>query len=276
MNYLSQELRSVLSDARFETIEHITNISKGEEYVKKRNHLTEKFQNLTKGNTIQKITGNKSLFKPTVLNLTFFFQDEITFLRRQLSEALAENVDTSAYLSTNTIAVNADEPPINGDLVNSKPEESAIRSDSKKTNTKETSNTETNVNSNASNNLERQRRDTGKKNESASRAIRTEYNGQKDQNKSQKIVILGDSMIKNIKGWEISKKLQNVNSRHFSGAKVRCMKDYLKPSLRENPDHFVLHVGTDDLDSDRSPDLIAKSIVNVASSLKTDKHEVTI
>ena len=54
------------------------------------------------------------------------------------------------------------------------------------------------------------------------------------------------------------------------------MKDYLKPSLRENPDHFVLHVGTNDLDSDRSPDLIAKSIVDVVSSLKTDKHDVTI
>ena len=110
------------------------------------------------------------------------------------------------------------------------------------------------------------------------KALRTKYNGKKDQNKSQKIVILGDSMIKNIKGWEISKKLQNANVyvRHFSGAKVRCMKDYLKPSLRENPDHFVLHVGTNDLDSDRSPDLIAKSIVNVASSLKTDKHDVTI
>ena len=54
------------------------------------------------------------------------------------------------------------------------------------------------------------------------------------------------------------------------------MKDYLKPSLRENPDHFVLRVGTNDLDSDRSPDLIAKSIVDVAPSLKTDKHDVTI
>ena len=85
-------------------------------------------------------------------------------------------------------------------------------------------------------------------------------------------------MIKNIKEWEILKKLQNANVyvKHFSGAKVRCMKDYLKPSLRENPDHFVLHVGTNDLDSDRSPDLIAKSIVDVASSLKTDKHDVTI
>ena len=40
---------------------------------------------------------------------------------------------------------------------------------------------------------------------------RTEYNGKKDQNKSQKIVILRDSMIKNIKGWEISQKLQNAN-----------------------------------------------------------------
>ena len=85
-------------------------------------------------------------------------------------------------------------------------------------------------------------------------------------------------MIKNIKGWEISKKLQNANVyvRHFSGAKVRCMKDYLKPSLRENPDHFVLHVGTNDLDCDRSPDLTAKSIVDVASSLISGKHDMTI
>ena len=111
----------------------------------------------------------------------------------------------------------------------------------KKTNTKEKSNTETNVNSNASNNIERQKRETEKKNESASRTIRTEYNGKKDQNKSQKIVILGDGMIKNIKGWEILKKLQNANVyvRHFSGAKARCMQDYLKQSLSKNPDHFV-------------------------------------
>ena len=54
------------------------------------------------------------------------------------------------------------------------------------------------------------------------------------------------------------------------------MKDYLKPSLRENPDHFALHVGTNDLDSDRSPDPIAKPIVDVASTLRTDKQDVTI
>ena len=102
---------------------------------------------------------------------TLFFQDKITFLRRQLSEALAKKVDTSADLSTSTIAVNADKPPVNGNLVNSKSEESAILSDSKKKNTKKKSNTETNVNSNASNNIETKRRETEKKNESASRTI---------------------------------------------------------------------------------------------------------
>ena len=108
--------------------------------------------------------------------------------------------------------------------------------------------------------------------------MRTEYSGKEYQNESQKTVIIGDSMIENIKGWEISKKLHdtNVYVKHFSGAKVRCMKNYLNPSLRENPDHFVLHAGTNDLDSDRSPDLIAKSIVDVASSLKFNKHDATI
>ena len=141
-----------------------------------------------------------NFLKNQLLAKDTFFQDEITFLRRQQSEALAKKVDTPAYLSTSTAAVNADEPPVNGGLVNSKPEVSAIRSDNKKTNIKEKSNTETNVNSNASNNREIQRRKIEKKNERAARMIRTEYNGKEDENKSQKIVILGDSMIKNIKG----------------------------------------------------------------------------
>ena len=59
-----------MSDAHFETIERITIVSKEEEYFKKRNHLIEKYQNLTKGNNIQKITGSKSLFQPAVSNFT--------------------------------------------------------------------------------------------------------------------------------------------------------------------------------------------------------------
>ena len=67
-----------------------------------------------------------------------------------------------------------------------------------------------NVYSKANNNVERQRRETEKKSESDQRTVRTEHNAKKDQSKSKKIVIFGDSMIKNIKGWEISKKVHNV------------------------------------------------------------------
>ena len=73
-----------------------------------------------------------NFLKNQLLAKDTFFQDEITFLYRQLSEALAKKVNTPAYFSTSTVAVNADEPPVNGHLVNPKPEESAIRSDNQK------------------------------------------------------------------------------------------------------------------------------------------------
>ena len=48
------------------------------------------------------------------------------------------------------------------------------------------------------------------------------------------------------------------------------------PSLRENPDHFILHVGTNDLNSQRSPELIAKSIAHLVASLKNENQDVSI
>ena len=85
-------------------------------------------------------------------------------------------------------------------------------------------------------------------------------------------------MIKNLKGWEMSKKLKNakVCVKRFAGAKVGFMRDDIKPSLRAKPDHIVLHMGTNDLISDRPSDLIAKSIVDVASSMKNENHDVTV
>ena len=58
----------------------------------------------------------------------------------------------------------------------------------------------------------------------------------------------------------------------FKAFKVRCVKDHIKLSLKEKPNHIVLHVGTNDLVSDRLPDLMAKSIVDVASSIKSENY----
>ena len=77
-------------------------------------------------------------------------------------------------------------------------------------------------------------------------------------------MILADSMIKHVNGWENSSKAQSdckVYVKHFSGAKTKRMKDYNNLLLLENPDDFILHVGANDLCLNRSPELIAKSII---------------
>ena len=44
------------------------------------------------------------------------------------------------------------------------------------------------------------------------------------------------------------------------------MKDYIKPCIRENnPDHVIIFVGTNELDSERQADMIAKSITDVVN-----------
>ena len=70
-------------------------------------------------------------------------------------------------------------------------------------------------------------------------------------------------MIKHANGFETLKKLENckVLVGSFSGSKVRCMKDHMKPSVREKPDYIMLHIRTNDLNSDREPDLKAADLV---------------
>ena len=104
----------------------------------------------------------------------------------------------------------------------------------------------------------------------------------KENTNMKKIFILGDSIVKFVNGKDIAKELDNckVFVRPFKSATTRCMKDHIKPSKRENPDHCILHVGTNDISSDeaktKSPEMIAKSITDVASKLKSDSCEVSI
>ena len=69
----------------------------------------------------------------------------------------------------------------------------------------------------------------------------------KEQKKGKLVVILGGSMVKHLTGWEMFKNIKNckVYVRSFPGAKLQCMDDYKKPSIRDEPDHFIVHVGTE-------------------------------
>ena len=86
-----------------------------------------------------------------------------------------------------------------------------------------------------------------------------------------------DSLVKHLNGWEISKKLKaNVQLfvKTFSGGKTTCMNDYVKPSVGSSPEHLILHVGTNDLSLHKSPEEIARSITDLAASIK--KHDFSI
>ena len=83
-----------------------------------------------------------------------------------------------------------------------------------------------------------------------------------------------DSIIKHIKGYTISSSLGNfkVYVKYFPEARVRfrCMQDNVQPTLRENPDHKIIHVGTNDLVSNTPAEKVAESIIGLASTLKSD------
>ena len=64
--------------------------------------------------------------------------------------------------------------------------------------------------------------------------------------------------------------------KSFSGATTGRMVDYVKPSLKYNPDLIILHTGVNNLRSKQSPEIIAEDIVKLARDIKTDSNEIII
>ena len=55
------------------------------------------------------------------------------------------------------------------------------------------------------------------------------------------------------------------------------MVDYIKPTQRDfDPDEYLLHVGTNGLFSNKSPEQISLDILNLANSLKLDNNTVIV
>ena len=93
------------------------------------------------------------------------------------------------------------------------------------------------------------------------------------------MVILDDSITKLLNGWEMTKRIQSdckIYVKSFSRATVSCMEDYMKPSIKNSPDHFILHVGTNDLYSENSSMEMAELITNKAFRLKNEMHDVGV
>ena len=76
--------------------------------------------------------------------------------------------------------------------------------------------------------------------------------------------------------WQKKNTNCKIYVKSFSGATTADMEDYMKPSVRKSPDHFILHVGTNDLSANKSPLETANEIINLACQLKTESHDVSV
>ena len=107
-----------------------------------------------------------------------------------------------------------------------------------------------------------------------------ETNHAEEKKQKENFFIIGDSMVKNVNAFKLTGIVNHrciVKKRDSASAKTSCMKDYIKPTLLElDPEHVILHVGTNNLNSPLPPKEIAHGIIDLAKSMKTDNRNITI
>ena len=96
------------------------------------------------------------------------------------------------------------------------------------------------------------------------------------KNKLAVTVILGDSIVKDVKGWKLSDEKNKVVVQNFSGAKTKDMEPYIIPTLEQNPETIIINSGTNDLKSDDCPEEIARDIINPTTSCKSQTNKVIL
>ena len=72
--------------------------------------------------------------------------------------------------------------------------------------------------------------------------------GNNAQTRKPITVIAGDSVIQNIRGWSLSK-TNKVVVKPFPGVTTEDVEDFIKPTLRKDPENIIIHVGTNDVNS---------------------------
>ena len=75
---------------------------------------------------------------------------------------------------------------------------------------------------------------------------------------------------------KLSDNKNKVVVKHFSGAKTKDMESYIIPTLEQNPETIIIHSETNDLRSDSSPEEIARDIIKLTTSCKTQTNKVIL
>ena len=89
-------------------------------------------------------------------------------------------------------------------------------------------------------------------------------------------VMLGDSIVKEVKGWELSDENNKVFTKQFSRAATDDMKSYIQSTISIDPECIVFHCGTNDLRQKTSAVEIGQKILKLAVSCKSGSSNILI
>ena len=101
----------------------------------------------------------------------------------------------------------------------------------------------------------------------------------KKQNGKRTINFIADSILKDMKPYDLKHKMKKTDKLYIQshrGARTSSMKYYAKASQQFTSDIYLLHVGTNDLKLEKSPEVIAKDILDIGVDLKNDGNKVFI
>ena len=94
------------------------------------------------------------------------------------------------------------------------------------------------------------------------------------------IYIVGNSMVKELKGYELAKCIKHrkqVQVRTHTSAKIRCLIDHLQPIIRNNDaEHVILHIRTNDLKYEKNPVQMSHEIIELATKIRDKNIKVSI
>ena len=75
-------------------------------------------------------------------------------------------------------------------------------------------------------------------------------------------VIVSNSIIKDVKDWELTDDQNKVVVKSFRGATTSQMKRHVNPTTELNPKNIILHCSTNDMNDESDPQNIAKNLSN--------------
>ena len=94
------------------------------------------------------------------------------------------------------------------------------------------------------------------------------------------IFIVGDTVIKELKGFELSKSIGHkkpVKVRSHPSAQIRCLTDHIQPIIRnKDAEHTLLHIGTNNLKSGKTPVQICHDIINLTAAIHNKGIKVSV